>query len=171
MATNPYAHHLAGHDPRPIIAATPGRLHQLCCELTPEQLDTPWAASEGAPAKWSPHQIVSHLADCELVFSFRMRQTLVANPLAPHTPALIQPFDQEAWATRYAAYDLPAALETFRAVRGWNVKLIGSLSAADFERPAFPPERGALTFQEQIETMAGHDLNHLQQIESVAAKA
>ena len=169
MATNPYAHHLAGPegqgnlDPRAILAATPGVLHQLCCELTPEQIEAPWA-----PGKWSPREIVAHLADCELVFSFRFRQTLAATP---HAPATVQPFDQEAWAARYAAYALPEALELFRAARAWNLKLIGSLSAADFEREAMHPERGSMSFRFQTELVAGHDLNHLQQLHTVVSRA
>jgi hypothetical protein len=29
-----------------------------------------------APGKWSPAQILCHLADCEIAFGFRLRQTL-----------------------------------------------------------------------------------------------
>jgi hypothetical protein len=39
-------------------------------------------------------------------------------------------------------------------------------AAAD--RPAFHPERGPLTFQTIVETMAGHDLNHLAQLRKIA---
>ena len=161
MELNPYAHNLAGQDARAILAGSPGLLHQACCELTPEQIEAPWA-----PGKWSPRQIAAHLADCELAFSFRLRQTLAGHA---SEPAVMQPFNQTAWATRYAAYDLPSALELYRAARAWNLKLIGSLSAADFTAPAFHPERGPMTFQTLIEIMAGHDLNHLAQIQHVAA--
>ncbi len=171
MELNPYARNLAGpdgsnrQDPRAVLATTPGLLHQACCQLTPEQIEAPWA-----PGKWSPRQIAAHLADCELVFSFRLRQTLAGSGI-PGEPAVIQPFDQDAWATRYAAYDLPSALELFRAARAWNLKLIGNLSTADFTAPAFHPERGPLTFQTILETMAGHDLNHLAQVQQVAANS
>ena len=157
MVLNPYATHLAGNDPRAILAATPGLLHQAACELSPEQLAAPIA-----PGKWSPCQIVAHLADCELVFSFRLRQTLAE----PHP--VIQPFDQDAFATRYAVYDVPTGLELFRAARAWNLKLIGGLHATDFERQTTHPERGTMTFQTILETMAGHDLNHLTQIQTVS---
>jgi uncharacterized damage-inducible protein DinB len=156
MSLNPYAKFLGEQDPRAVIAATPGLLHQAVCALSPEQVEAPYA-----PGKWSPREVVAHLADCEVVFSFRLRQTL-ANP--NHT---IQPFDQGIWADRYAAYTLPEALELFRATRHWNLKLIGTLSAADFERPVTHPERGAMTFRTIVETMGGHDLNHLGQIQSV----
>ena len=154
MAFNPYATFLADQEPRAVLAATPGLIHQAVCELTPEQIQAPIA-----PGKWSPCEMLAHLADCELVFSFRLRQTL-----AEPSPTL-QPFNQDAWATRYAAYDLPSALELFRATRAWNLKLIGNASEADFTREATHPERGTMTFQTIVETMAGHDLNHLAQLQ------
>ena len=58
-----------------------GLLHQAACALTPEQVEVPIA-----PGKWSVREVVAHLADCELVFSFRLRQTL-----AEEAP-VIQPF-------------------------------------------------------------------------------
>ena len=164
MELNPYAKYLAGptgvQDARAVIAATPGLVHQAVCALSPEQIAAPIA-----PGKWSPCQIVSHLADCELVFAFRLRQTLAANGIQP--APVIQPFDQDAWAQRYAVYDLPSALEMFRAARGWNVKFIGGASQGDMQRPVTHPERGTMTFQTVVETMAGHDLNHLAQLQSV----
>ena len=83
MELNPYARYLDGQDARAVLAATPGLLHQSACALTPEQVEAPIA-----PGKWSPRQIVAHIADCELAFSFRLRQTLAE----PHYVA--QPFDQ-----------------------------------------------------------------------------
>ncbi len=157
MDLNPYAKYLDGQQPRAVLAATPGLLHQACCALSPEQIDEPIA-----PGKWSVRQIASHLADCELVFSFRLRQTL-----AEQKPT-IQPFDQDLWARQYAGYDLPSALELFRAARAWNLKLIGTLSEADFLREMTHPERGTMTFMTVLETMAGHDLNHLAQVQQVA---
>ncbi len=156
MALNPYASFLADQNPRAVLAATPGLLHQAVCRLTPEQVAAPIA-----PGKWSPCQIVAHLADCELAHSFRLRQTLAQiNPV-------VQPFDQDAWAMRYAVYALPAALELFRAAREWNLKLIGGCSPADFLREMTHPERGTITFQIHLETMAGHDLNHLAQLKQI----
>jgi hypothetical protein len=161
MELNPYAKFVEGLDPRAVLATTPGLLHQASCDLTPEQIEAPIA-----PGKWSVREIVAHLADCELVFSFRLRQVLATENPGP--PAAIQPFDQDAWATRYANYDLPAGLELFRAARGWNLKLIGGLDPIEFDREGFHPERGLMTFQTIVETMAGHDLNHLQQLQKLA---
>lgn len=164
MSLNPYANFVEGLDTRAVLAATPGLLHQAACALTPEQLEAPIAAG-----KWNVRQIAAHMADCELAFGFRLRQVLAVDASGP--PATLQPFDQTAWATHYANYDLPAALELFKALRGWNLKLVGGLDPADFEREGFHPERGLMTFQTILETMAGHDLNHLKQVQNVASKA
>lgn len=160
MPLNPYASFLNGQDARAVLAATPGLLHQAACALTPEQIEAPTA-----PGKWSVRQIASHLADCELVFSFRLRQTLAENK------PTIQPFNQDAWAKQYAGYDLPSALELFRAARAWNLKLIGGLSESDFSREVTHPERGTMTFTTVLETMAGHDLNHLAQVQRASTLA
>ncbi|QHN02040.1 hypothetical protein FTO74_00575 [Granulicella sp. WH15] len=159
METNPYASCLGDQDARAVLAATPGLLHTAVSALTPEQIEAPIA-----PGKWSPRQIVAHLADCELAFSFRMRQALT------DPPPVVQPFDQTQWAVHYGVYDMASALELFRMTRGWNLKLIGGLSTADFAREVTHPERGTITFQTIVETIAGHDLNHLPQLQRLVGE-
>jgi hypothetical protein len=158
--SNPYAAQLGIRDARAVLASTPGLLQQAIAALTPEAIAAPIA-----PGKWSPREIAAHLADCELAFSFRLRQILAA---PASEPALLQPFDQDAWAKHYSGYELPSALELFRANRLWNLKLVGTLSQADLDRPGHHPERGDVTFQTILETMAGHDLNHLAQLQRLA---
>ena len=138
-----------------MISATANRLNDLVRVLGGAVDHSP------APGKWSARQIICHLADTELVFAFRLRQSL-AEPY--HT---IQPFDQDSWATRYAIYDVMTALETFQAAREWNLKLIASITPAELEKKLTHPERGEMALHVIIETMAGHDLNHLAQIEAI----
>jgi uncharacterized damage-inducible protein DinB len=158
MATNPYASALGEQDPLEVTRATPVRLENLLQTLGPEKLEL-----APAPGKWSVRDILSHLADCEIVFAFRLRQTLAENH------PVIQPFDQDKWAAPYAHYDARMALAAFSALRNWNLALISSRTLADLERPVNHPERGDMTFQTVVETMAGHDLNHLQQVEALLA--
>jgi uncharacterized damage-inducible protein DinB len=155
---NPYALHLEGRDPFAVIAETPQQLAQLVRTADASALDR-------APAtgKWSIRQVLIHLADCELVFAFRLRQA-VAEP--QHT---IQPFDQDRWAEHSDAYDALTALETFTAARRWNILFLSSLTQAAFSKPVTHPERGTMTLQTIVETMAGHDINHRKQIERVSA--
>lgn len=156
---NPYASHLAGKDPLEVIAATPGQLASFVRTLGPERVEkTP------APGKWSAREIVCHLADCELVFAYRLRQTLAEDH------HLIQPFNQDKWAAMYSAYDAPAALAVFSALRRWNLSLIHGAQADAFSKRLTHPERGELTFKVLVETMGGHDLNHVKQLEAIAAR-
>jgi uncharacterized damage-inducible protein DinB len=160
MELNPYAKFLAGRDPIAIVAATPAQLATLAQSLPPEQL-----ALRVPQGKWNAREIVAHLADCELVFSFRLRQTL-----ADEHPTL-QPFDQDRWAARYANCDMASALSLFGAARTWNLLLLAGVGQAERTRPVIHPERGTMTLWTIVETMAGHDLNHLQQIERLTVPA
>ncbi len=154
---NPYEKFLDGRSVESILAATPAALTSAFAAFG-ERADTP-----PAPGKWSPAKIACHLADCELVFAFRLRQIM-----AEDAPTL-QPFDQERWATQYNGVPAAQALAVFSALRQWNLRLIGSALPSAAARPATHPERGALTFASIVETMAGHDLNHLGQLQKIAA--
>jgi len=80
---------------------------------------------------------------------------------------VIQPFDQDRWARTYAAFDARAALDVFASVRNWNLTLIKAVHAEARSKRLTHPERGEMTFQVLVETMAGHDLNHLQRLEAL----
>jgi hypothetical protein len=155
---NPYASFLGTREPLEVISSTAARLRQTLDSLGDVRAD-----QSPAPGKWSVREILCHLADCEIVFAFRLRQTLAE----PHH--IIQPFDQDLWARNYAVYEAASALAVFSAVRDFNVKLIASLPPDAFSKPVSHPERGTMTFQSIVETMGGHDLNHLGQIEGIAA--
>ncbi len=158
--TNPYASLIGEKDVVAVIRETPGKLRKLADQLGQEGLNRSLAAG-----KWSAKEIICHLADCEIPFGFRLRQTLaMQNPL-------LQPFDQDKWAASYGTYSAQHALEAFTAVRGWNLAFIKTLKPEDLSRPATHPERGSLTMQTILQTMAGHDMNHLKQLETIASQA
>ena len=156
MELNPYAKFLGDADAMEVLRETPVRVAVLLRAVSPEGVERP-----RAPGKWSAREIVAHLADCELVFGFRLRQTL-----AEEHP-VIQPFEQGVWAERYAAYDVVSAEALFAAARRWNVDLLGEVSEAEWKRPTTHPERGTMTLRTIAETMAGHDRNHLLQLEEI----
>src|ERR1035437_7779931 len=158
MATNPYAVYLGDRNPKEVIAATTTRITALF-----DTLGAAGAERALAPGKWTARQSLCHRADCETVFAFRLRQALAEDNY------VIQPFAQDAWSRTYHAYDVPAALAVFSAVRGWNLRLLKSLPAESMNRKLSHPERGEMSFRTVVETMAGHDLNHLRQIEGIAA--
>ena len=140
-----------------VLSATAPRLNELARVIGRSRVDQPIA-----PGKWSPRQIITHLADCDLAFGFRYRQTLA---LDNHT---VQPFDQDLWAKNYDAYYAEQALATLVVLRNWNLALIRTLTPEQLARPCQHPERGRETFRTLIEINAGHDINHLRQLEAFA---
>jgi hypothetical protein len=147
---NPYASSLAGLDPIPVIRSTAATISSAISAAPDGWMDQPWA-----PGKWTRRQVLAHLADTEIAFAFRLRQAMAD----PHH--VIQPFDQDAWSSGYANTNAASALAMFTALRQWNVEFIAALTPADFDRPVTHPERGTMTIRTIVETMAGHDRNHL----------
>ena len=157
---NPYSSQLGNQDPIRVLSTTAIRIQEMLVSFGDGGVNQPLA-----PGKWSPREVVTHLADCEIAHSFRYRQALAEdNPVA-------QPWDQDKWAKNYAAYDAQQAMRAFVALREWNVALIRSLTAEQMEREVKHPERGDLTVRELIETAAGHDINHLRQLEAALQNA
>jgi hypothetical protein len=116
-----------------------------------------------APGKWSITEILAHLADTEVVASWRMRLILGQNG------APVQAFDQDVWATtfKYQKTDPKRSLETFRLLRENNLALLKSLPKELMENYGMHQERGKETIVQVTRMFAGHDLNHLQQVEQI----
>lgn len=156
---NPYASYLAGQDAVEVISKTPEELRTLI-EQIGSRVDEPIA-----PGKWSPRQIICHLADTNMVFSYRMRQCLAEEH---HT---VQPFEQDDWVKQYANYDADSALALLASLRSWNVAFLKSVSKEQYSKIATHPVLGDLTFRDLVEFIAGHEINHLQQLRAVAQRS
>jgi hypothetical protein len=150
-----------GKDALSVLAGTPGRLGALIAGLSQEDLR--WTTS---PSRWSIAQIMAHLSDAEIVGAYRFRMILGA----PGTP--IQAFDQDAWAREmdYATRDAAASLALFSAVRASLLQLVRGLSDEKLDRFGIHAERGKESIRHLISLYAGHDLNHLAQIERLVAE-
>jgi uncharacterized damage-inducible protein DinB len=157
---NPYASQLGNRDPFEVIGGTAQELRTLIETLGPQRVE-----QAPAPGKWSAREIACHLADAEIAFAFRLRQALAEDH------HVMQPFDQALWARAYAAYTTADALATFSALRQWNVQLLRSVTPQQLSKQVTHPERGTMTFKTIVETMGGHDINHLRQLEGIAARA
>jgi hypothetical protein len=154
---NPYAKFLDGRAPEEILAATGAELAALLTVMGPEK-----SAMSPAPGKWSPAGIVSHLADSELAYGFRLRQILAEeNPF-------MQSFKQDKWATDYGTIPAEEALAAFLTLREWNLRVVRRGLKTGPDRIATHSELGEFTFSSWVEFIAGHDLNHLTQIRRLA---
>jgi hypothetical protein len=147
---------LAGKDPVDVLAETPGSLNAVLARFSPGQL-----RKRPSPGKWSAAEIVIHLSEVEIAVGWRVRLVVGQNGVA------IQGFDQDAWATRYATADVDTALAVFHALRTANLALYGSLTPEQWEQYGIHSERGKETARRIVEMCAGHDINHLKQLESM----
>jgi uncharacterized damage-inducible protein DinB len=150
--------HVEGKDPLQVQRETPKKLQKLIKPLTKKQL-----TQRPEPGKWSITEIVSHLADAELVGGWRMRLILGNSGVS------IQPFDQDVWAETlsYSRRDAKASLETFRVLREANLAMLKSLPKNLWDNYGMHQERGKETISHIVRMFAGHDLNHLAQVERI----
>jgi DinB superfamily len=152
---------IEGKDPLKTQSGTPKRLASFLKSASPSKL-----RKRPAPDKWSVAEILAHLADTEIVVGWRIRSILAA----PGTP--IQAFDQDAWAAagNYAKRDPRKSVEQFSAVRDANLALYKSLSPDQWKHFGMHAERGEESLTRILNMMAGHDVNHVSQIEQILAK-
>ena len=158
VATHPYAELLGNRDPMIVLAETQERITAIA-----QSLGEAGMARSYAPGKWTAAQVLTHLADCEIAFGFRVRQ-IVAEPALP-----IQPFDETKWARHYDQADGAAAARTFNMIRAWNLAHFRRLSPEELAVAAMHPERGPEKASTVIRIIAGHTLNHLAQLEKIHA--
>jgi hypothetical protein len=145
-------------DPMTILADTPLRLSDLIMTVDPYL-----RARRPAPARWSVNEIVAHMADAELVTGYRLRMILTSNG----TP--IQAFDQDAWAARfhYEASDATQSAHLFAAYRSGTLNVLGRVDETLFDNYGVHEERGRESVRHLLRFYAGHDRNHLAQIERI----
>ena len=130
-------------------------------KITPEELDaTP------APGKWSPREIVHHLADSEATAAIRFRRLLAEDHPTIHG------YDQDAFAKRLH-YDRPyeASLDLFKASRASTTELIGCLSEADWLREGTHTEVGRYGLDTWLRIYAQHAHRHAEQIRTARGAA
>src|ERR1700733_7063577 len=144
--------HAEGKKPLVVQAGTAKKLERLIKGVPTSKL-----RKRPAPDKWSGGEIVG---------GFRMRMILGA----PGTP--IAAFDQDAWVIsgHYAKRDPRKSVEQFRVVREANLALLKSLTPEQWKQYGMHSERGQETIEHIVRIFAGHDLNHLGQIEAILGK-
>lgn len=116
-----------------------------------------------APDKWSIVEIVAHLADTEIVAGYRIRMILGA-PSGP-----IPGFNQNDWviALHYEKRDVKKSLEQFRSFREANLAQLKLLSPEQWKLHGVHSERGEESVETIVKMFAGHDINHIRQIERI----
>ena len=150
--------YVEGEQPLKVQAATPKKLERLIKGVSVSKL-----RKRPAPDNWSVGEILAHLADTEIVGGFRIRMILGS----PGTP--IAGFDQDAWGTsgHYDKRDPRRSVEQFRVLREANLALLKSITPEQWKHHGVHSERGVETVEHIVRMFAGHDLNHIRQIEGI----
>jgi hypothetical protein len=152
--------HTQGQDPLKVQASTPKRLDRLVKGVTTAKL-----RKRPAPEKWSVAEILAHLADVEIVIGWRMRSILGAPGTA------VQAYDQNAWnaSLHYDKRDPRKDLIQQRVLREANLAMLKTLTPEQWKQFGTHSERGEESIERIVHMVAGHDLNHIQQIERILA--
>ena len=108
-----------------------------------------------APGKWRVREVVSHVADGERVFSYR----LLRFGRGDRTP--LASFDQDLWITNCHALTRPwpALIDDLEAARASTLGILRSLEPADFDRDG-EASGARVTVRALAWIVAGHELHH-----------
>lgn len=156
MRPNPYGKDLGGRDPLEALQETPERIGRLVQSWNAARYEQSYA-----PGKWSARRILVHLAQTELALTARVRFALSQEGYAA------QSFSQDDWLALDEGADARTALDAYLALRRLNVLMFRRLTPAQREQSFTHPEYGTLTAWWVAEQLAGHDIHHLKQLESV----
>jgi len=152
---------IEGEDALKVQKTSAPRLKKAIRGLTPKQLK--WRPEAG---RWSISEILAHLADTEIVASWRLRSVIGQDGIT------IQPYDQEAWAAAfdYQNRDPKRSLQVFELLRENNLAMMKALPREVWNHHGMHLERGKETLPHLTRMFAGHDRNHISQVENIAAQ-
>jgi hypothetical protein len=132
-------------------AAGPDELREAIGGLSESQLQT-----ASPPGRWSPLEVVCHIADFELVYADRMKRVI-----AEERPTLFggDP-DQFAAALAYRQRDVDEEMQVIATVRRQVTRFLRTLDAAAFERVGIHSVDGPLSLATLLNRIAGHIPHH-----------
>jgi len=153
--------YVEGKDPLAVQRQTPELLAEIVASVPDAKLrDRP------APGKWSAAELLAHLADAEVGCFWRYRQMI------EHDGSPLPPYDQELWSNlgNNASRSPAESLLLFRLLRESNLGMLERLSSEQWERHGMHAERGRMSVRDLAAQIAGHDLNHLEQIRKILVR-
>jgi hypothetical protein len=153
--------YVEGKDPVAVQRETPELLARAIKGLSHDKL-----RSRPAPDKWSVNELLAHFAEAEMGAFWRYRQMI------EHNGCPLPSYDQELWSQLgdYSSQNPDDSLQLFTLLRRANLGMFERLTPEQWQRHGVHSERGEMTVRDLALQIAGHDVNHLQQVRAILAQ-
>jgi len=146
---------LGDRDPMTVMSETANTLAGIVARHTTAQL-----RSRPFEGKWTPNEVIGHLTDSEWTYGYRLRLIL-----SEDEPAIIGT-DQDRWvaAQRFNEREPAELVAMFRSLRELNLAAWKNVTPGEMTRIGQHSQRGEESLAQMFRMLAGHDLNHIDQI-------
>jgi DinB superfamily len=140
------------------VSHAPANLRAAVTGLSERQLDTPYR-----PAGWTIRQVAHHLPDSHMNAFIRFKLALTEDQ------PTIKPYMEDRWAILgdVPATPIEVSLMLLESLHIRWMKLMGSLSAADWKRTFLHPELGPMTLEKTLALYAWHGKHHVAHVTSL----
>ncbi|MBV6457560.1 MAG: hypothetical protein HONBIEJF_00673 [Fimbriimonadaceae bacterium] len=139
----------------PTLPMGPQVMRTIVRNIPPDKLDTPTH-----PGRFTPRQVIAHLADWEPVLLTRMK-IAIENP-----GGLAQGYDEMQWAIdhEYHKLDPHVQADLFIQRRQGTIEFLEGLSPDLWDRQYNHSERGLMSVYDTANMLVGHDMYHVEQL-------
>ena len=134
------------------IAHAPSNLRAAVSGLNQQQLDTPYR-----PDGWTVRQVLHHVPDSHMNAYIRFKLALTEDE------PTIKPYAEDRWAVLADTPNTPieVSLMLLESLHTRWMRLLGSLTAADWKKTFHHPELGQLTLDKTLALYAWHSKHHV----------
>jgi len=139
------------------LEATPRRLRDV---VSAQSVDT--LARRPSPDDWSPIEVVRHFRDAVQVYGMRFKWIILQdNPPLPN-------YEENRWVSESpdGVAELESVLSEVTAYRAETVRLLRSLSAADWSRRGHHEISGPIELEPYVRHQLAHEEMHLAQLQA-----
>ena len=150
-----------GKDSLVVLRETAHKLAQLIVGIPAERL-----RQRPSPSNWSIAEILAHLSEAEIGSSWRYRQMI------EHDGAPLSSYDQDLWEALgdYSSREAEDSLRLFRLLREANLRMFDRLAPEQWKNHGVHAERGRMSVADLARQVAGHDINHIEQIRKISVR-
>lgn len=128
-----------------------------------QDISTSKLQSSLAPGKWTIAQIVTHLVDTEIVFTYRMRMVIAENQ--PFLPGMDQ--DQFVTALAHETTNMDLQIQLIKYLRHFHGETLYKAPLQSFQRTGRHESDGEVSLYQLLNKVTSHLYHHVQQIEKI----